>query len=269
VLVAERRELLLARLSKDGKLIARDLANELRVSEDSIRRDLRDLAAAGLCQRVYGGAVPVSRALVNYRSRACVEPESKRRVAAHAAQLISSGDRVILDGGTSTLALAHALPRDLEATIITHSPTIAAALIEHPTVEILLLGGRIYKHSAVTCGAVATEAAHTITAELFFLGVTGVHADHGLTTGDPEEAAMKRTLASRAADTYVLASTEKIGAVSAYKVLDLNDTTAILTDADPHTLADLASRTTIMQCRRALPDSAKAKATEPQLRVTE
>ena len=95
MLVSERRELLLSRLRADGKLIARDLAVELGISEDSVRRDLRDLAAAGLCQRVYGGAVPVSRALADYGMRASVEPESKRLVASHAVDLIrarASGD---------------------------------------------------------------------------------------------------------------------------------------------------------------------------------
>jgi DeoR/GlpR family transcriptional regulator of sugar metabolism len=231
MLVAERKKLLLARLHDEGKVVARELAEELGMSEDSIRRDLRHLAAVGQCQRVYGGAVPVSRALVDYRSRTGVEPESKRRIAARAAQLVKPGDRVIFDGGTTTLAVTQALPPDLHATVITHSPTIAAALIDHPTVEILLLGGRIYKHSAVACGAATAEAARAITADLFLLGVTGVHAQHGLTTGDAEEAAMKRTLAGQAADTYVLASAEKIGAVSPYKVLELDATTAILTDA--------------------------------------
>jgi DeoR/GlpR family transcriptional regulator of sugar metabolism len=239
MLVAERRELLLARLDQDGKIIARELAQELGLSEDSIRRDLRDLAAAGYCQRVYGGAVPVSRALVDYGARASVEPESKRRVAGLAASLIKPGDRVILDGGTTTLAVTRALPGDLEVTVITHSPTIAAALIEHPAVEILLLGGRIYKHSAVACGAAAAESARAITADLFLLGVTGVHHEHGLTTGDPEEAAMKRTLAGRAADTYVLASAEKIGAVSPYQVLDLDGVSGIVTDAADDALVDL------------------------------
>jgi DeoR/GlpR family transcriptional regulator of sugar metabolism len=126
--------------------------------------------------------------------------------------------------------VAHALAPDLRATVITHSPTVAAALVDHPTVEILLLGGRIYKHSAVACGAATAEAARAVTADLFLLGVTGVHAEHGLTTGDPDEAAMKRTLAGRAADTYVLASAEKIGAVSPYKVLDLDAITGIVTD---------------------------------------
>ena len=244
MLVAERRDLLLRRLERDGKLVARDLAAELALSEDSVRRDLRDLAAAGLCQRVYGGAVPASRALVNYAARASVEPESKQRVAARAAALINPGDRVILDGGTTTLAVVRALPASLTATVITHSPTIAAALLDHPGVEILLLGGRIYKHSAVACGAAAAEAAAGISADLFLLGVTGVHPDAGLTTGDAEEAAMKRTLAGRAADTYVLASAEKVGAISAYRVLDLSEVTAVVTDtaADNPWLEQLRDR---------------------------
>jgi DeoR/GlpR family transcriptional regulator of sugar metabolism len=254
VLVAERRELLLKRLEADGKLVARDLAAELGVSEDSVRRDLRDLAAAGRCQRVYGGAVPVSRALVDYAARAAVEPESKQRIAARAAALIGPGDRVILDGGTTTLALVRSLPAALTATVITHSPTIAAALVDHPRIEILLLGGRIYKHSAVACGAATAEAAAGISADVFFLGVTGVHPEAGLTTGDAEEAAMKRTLAARAADTYVLASTEKVGAISPYKVLGLDDVTAVITDAPPDhlVLAQLRQRgTSIISAVRA------------------
>jgi DeoR/GlpR family transcriptional regulator of sugar metabolism len=234
MLVAERRDLLLVRLNRDRSLVAKDLAQELGVSEDSVRRDLRDLAAAGLCQRVYGGAVPVSRAVVDYRARQAVEPESKERVAKRAAALIQPGDRAILDGGTTTLAVVRALPRDLSATVITHSPTIAAALIDHPHIEIFLLGGHIYKHSAVACGATAAEAAGAVSADLFLLGVTGVHPQEGLTTGDAEEAAMKRTLAARAADTYVLASAEKIGAASAYKVLPLKAVTAIVTDIPPN-----------------------------------
>ena len=249
MLVAERKVLLLTRLHDEGKVVARELAGELGISEDSIRRDLRDLAAAGQCQRVYGGAVPVSRALADYRSRATVEPESKRRIAARAVRLIKPGDRVILDGGTTTLAVTRALPPDLRATVVTHSPTIAAALIDHPAIEILLLGGRIYKHSAVACGAAAAEAARAITADLFLLGVTGVHDQHGLTTGDAEEAAMKRTLAGQAADTYVLASSEKIGAVSPYKVLELDAAAAILTDAQGDALAALRRKgPAIIEC---------------------
>jgi DeoR/GlpR family transcriptional regulator of sugar metabolism len=233
MLAAQRRDLLLDRLATNGRVIAKDLAAELGLSEDSVRRDLRDLAAEGLCRRVYGGALPVARAEADYAGRQRVEPDSKSAVARRAAALITPGTTAILDGGTTTLAVTRALPNDLRATIVTHSPTVAAALIEHPTVEVYLIGGRLFKHSAVTCGAAAAGFAAGVNADLFLLGVTGVHPDAGLTTGDPDEAAMKRTLSERAADTYVLASSEKIGAVSPFAVLPLADVAGIVTDTDP------------------------------------
>ncbi|HEY2697154.1 MAG TPA: DeoR/GlpR family DNA-binding transcription regulator [Pseudonocardiaceae bacterium] len=235
MLVSERRDLLLSRLRTDGKVLAKQIAAELGVAEDSIRRDLRELAAAGLCQRVYGGALPVSPAIADYATRQAVATDSKQRVAATAAALVNPGGTVLLDGGTTALAVAKALPADLTATVITHSPTVAAALVEHPTVEVFILGGRLFKHSAVACGAAAVEAARAVTAEIFLLGVTGVHHEAGLTTGDPDEAAMKRALAARAADTYVLASSEKIGAASPFPVLPLAEVSGIITDApDDH-----------------------------------
>lgn len=230
---AHRRELLLERLRTDGRLVAKDLARELGVSEDSVRRDLRDLAAAGLVQRVYGGALPASPAVGGYAARQEVSVPGKARVARVAAGLVTPGSTVILDGGTTALAVARALPADLRATVVTHSPTVAAALAEHPGVEVYVLGGRLFKHSVVACGAAAVEAAAGVTADLFLLGVTGVHHEAGLTTGDADEAAMKRALAARAAETYVLGSAEKIGAASAFAVLPLDAVAGVITDADP------------------------------------
>ncbi len=192
MLAAERRDFLLTRLRADGSLVAKDLAAELGISEDSIRRDLRiwppracaSASTAERCPRRRPGRL---------RHPGQRRTDSKRRVAARAAGLITPGSTLILDGGTTTLAVVHALPADLDCTVITHSPTIASALLTHERAEVFLLGGRLFKHSAVTCGAAAAEAANSIAADLFFLGVTGVHPVHGLTTGDADEAAMKRT----------------------------------------------------------------------------
>ncbi|MFK4038428.1 DeoR/GlpR family DNA-binding transcription regulator [Nonomuraea wenchangensis] len=233
MLAAQRRDLLLARLQRDGRIIAKDLAAELGLSEDSIRRDLRDLAAAGLCQRVYGGALPASPAIADYATRQGVEVSGKQRVAAAAATLIEPGSTAILDGGTTALAVARALPPDLRATVVTHSPTVACALAGHHDVEVYLIGGRLFKHSMVSCGAAAVEAARGVHADLFLLGVTGVHPETGLTTDDADEAAMKRALARQAADTYVLASSEKIGAASRFAVMPLTQVAGVVTDADP------------------------------------
>jgi DeoR/GlpR family transcriptional regulator of sugar metabolism len=234
MLAAERRDHLLGLLARTGKIVAKDVAADLGISEDSVRRDLRDLAAEGLCQRVYGGALPASPAVVDYDARQAVAPDGKRKVAAVAAALVRPGSSLILDGGTTALAVARALPKELTCTVITHSPTIATALIDHPGAELFLLGGRVFKHSAVTCGAAAVEAAQNVSAELCLLGVTGVHPEAGLTTADADEAAMKRALAARAADTYILASREKIGTASPYRVLPWEKVTGLITDADPH-----------------------------------
>src|SRR3954469_17046738 len=195
MLAAERRDFLLARLRADGKVVAKDIAAEIGIAEDNIRRDLRELAAAGLCQRVYGGALPAAPAAADYATRVSVAAAGKRRVAAAAAALIRPGSTVLLDGGTTALAVTAALPAGLSATIVTHSPTVAAALVTHPSVDVYVLGGRLFKHSAVTCGGGAAEAARPVAADLFLLGVTGVHDQAGLTTGAPDEAAMKRLLA--------------------------------------------------------------------------
>jgi DeoR/GlpR family transcriptional regulator of sugar metabolism len=230
MLAAARKDLLLARLRADGRIVAKELAAELGLSEDSIRRDLRELDAAGLAVRVYGGALPASPAVADYAARQTVATDSKRRVGRLAASLIEPGSTVLIDGGTTALETVRALDRSRECAIITHSPTIAAALLDHAA-EVLILGGRLFKHSAVASGAAAVEATRAISADRFFLGVTGVHESEGLTTGDADEAAMKRALAGRAAETFVLGSSEKIGAVSRYRVLPLDEVTAVLLDA--------------------------------------
>jgi len=229
MLAAARKQLLLERLRTDGRIVAKEIAAELGLSEDSIRRDLRELDAQGLAVRVYGGALPASPAVADYAARSMVAPDSKRRVATAAAALVEPGATIILDGGTTTLALVDVLPKSFRGTIITHSPTIAAALLDHEA-DIFLIGGQIFKHSAVACGATAAEAANRISADLFFLGVTGIHPTAGLTTGDADEASMKRTLAARAGETYVLGSDEKIGAASRYTVLPFDDIAGVITD---------------------------------------
>ncbi|CDL33679.1 Transcriptional regulatory protein [Enterobacter hormaechei] len=143
-------------------------------------------------------------------------------MARRGAQLISPGQVVIIDGGTTTSELITFLPPDLPITVVTHSPGIALGLVGHPSIEVILIGGRLYKHSIVTVGAAAIEGINNIHADLFFMGVTGVHPEAGLTTGDYEEACIKRAFSGRAAETVVLASPEKINTASAFVIGDLS-----------------------------------------------
>jgi DeoR/GlpR family transcriptional regulator of sugar metabolism len=226
---AERRDMLIERLRTEGKLVSKDLAQELGVSDDIIRRDLRDLAAAGLCQRVYGGALPASPATADYEGRTQVQLEDKSHVAAVAVTLLTPQATLLLDGGTTALAVARALPPTFKGTVVTHSVTVASALLDLAGVEVIVLGGRLFKHSAVTCGPTTAAAIDGIRADFCFLGVTGVHPHAGLTTDDYEEATIKRLLAHRAAETFILASSEKIGAASRFTVMPLSEVSGVIT----------------------------------------
>jgi DeoR/GlpR family transcriptional regulator of sugar metabolism len=230
MLTTERKALILDTLGKEGRVIAKEFSQKLNVSEDTIRRDLRELASEGLLQRVHGGALPASRALADLPTRRRVSVEDKSAIAKAAAAMVKKGQIVFLDGGTTAVAVARALPLDLQATVVTHSPDVAVALLDHPAVEIELIGGRIYKHSNVSTGAVAMESIARIHADIYFMGVTGIHPDHGLTTGDREEAAIKRSISRQSAETIVLASSEKLGAVSAYHVVDLDEVDGLIVE---------------------------------------
>ena len=223
MLTTQRRKLLLARLAAEGQLVAKALAHELGTSEDTIRRDLRELAAEGRLQRVHGGALPASAAMGDLAVREQVSTADKVALGRFGASLVRPGQVVILDGGTTALQVARHLAPGLRATIVTHSPTVAIELAQHVGVEILLLGGRLFRHSMVNVGADVIAAASRLRADLFFLGVTGVHPDAGLSTGDAEEAAVKRALHARAAETVVLASPEKLMAASPFVVAPLSE----------------------------------------------
>jgi DeoR/GlpR family transcriptional regulator of sugar metabolism len=221
MLTTQRKQLLLARLAADGQVVAKELAHELGTSEDTIRRDLRELAQAGKLQRVHGGALPVAVAEGDLRVREQLSAEDKVALGRAGAAMILPGQVVILDGGTTALQVARHLPAGLRATVVTHSPTVAVAAAAHPTVEILMLGGRLFRHSMVNVGAEVIAAASQLRADLYFIGVTGVHPEAGATTGDAEEAAVKRALHARAARTIVLASAEKLMAASSFVVTGL------------------------------------------------
>jgi len=230
VLTAQRKDLILETLRTDGRVVAKELAARLELSEDTIRRDLRELAAEGRLHRVYGGALPASPAVADFPARAGIGQAAKAEVGRLAAALVLPGQTVAVDGGTTALQLARHLPRDLVATVVTHSPTIAVELANHPAVDVVIVGGTLFKHSVVATGAAAHEAIGRVSVDAFFLGVTGIHPEAGLTTGDADEAAIKRAWSQRAAETFVLGSGEKLGAASPFEVVPLDAVTAVLTD---------------------------------------
>jgi DeoR/GlpR family transcriptional regulator of sugar metabolism len=231
MLTSHRKQLILDTLKRDGQVIAKTLSRQFGLSEDTIRRDLRELAEQGLLLRVHGGALPASPSVVDLASRRLLATNAKTTIAKAAAAMLQPRQVVILDGGTTTQELVKQLPLDLQLTVVTHSPTIAVALIDHPNIEVVMLGGKLFKHSMVNVGAAAMEAISHIRADIYFMGVTGIHAELGLSTGDLEEAYIKRALCAAAAETIVMASADKINAASRYVIGATTDISTLVTEA--------------------------------------
>jgi DeoR/GlpR family transcriptional regulator of sugar metabolism len=232
LLLPERHAFILKQLNHEGRVLAAELARELNVTEDTVRRDLRDMAAAGLCQKVYGGAVRVPLApeggtLVQRMER---QQDDKSRLAAAAATLVPAGATIFLDAGSSNLAIAEALPAT-QVTVLTNAPSIAARLLDKPHVDLIMIGGRIKQSLGGSVGATALRELELMRPDLYFIGACGVDLQGGVTAVDYEEAEFKRRLAAQSKATAVVATASKIGAVAAYGVLPISQLTHLIVEA--------------------------------------
>lgn len=230
MLTAERRQYILDVLRRDGKVVARDLSAALGTSEDTIRRDLREMASDGLLQRVHGGALPAAPVVPSFAARREQPSMAKRSIARAAAEMVRPGQVVLMDGGTTNLLVAELLSLDLDATIVTNSPPLAAALASHDRVEVILLGGRLDKHSVVTLGEATLDALRMVRADLYLLGICSLHPDIGISTPNLEEAYLKRAMIGSAAEVVALASPEKLNTASTFLVAPLTEVSEIITD---------------------------------------
>jgi DeoR/GlpR family transcriptional regulator of sugar metabolism len=231
LLKQERQALILETLRREGKLLASEWSERLNISEDTVRRDLRELARQHKLQRVHRGALPRSKSLPAYTARQYQAPEAKRAIAAAAAKLVHDGQLLFVDGGTTTLQLACHLPEELRATVVTNSPAVAVALAMHPAVEVILLGGRLYKPAQVTVGAAAMEELRSFHADVCFLGVCSVHPEVGLSIEDFEEAHIKRAMIAGSAEVAGLVIAENLGTALPFVVAPVEALTYLITDA--------------------------------------
>jgi DeoR/GlpR family transcriptional regulator of sugar metabolism len=235
LLLKERHALIQQRLLAEGRVLALDLAAQLNVSEDTIRRDLRDLAAAGLCTRVYGGALPLAPAAGGTLSERRAEaPDRKWRLAQAAVTLVRANSVLFFDAGSTNMAIAEALP-DLPLTVATNAPGIAVALLERPNIEVILIGGRLDRGAGASLGAKALRDAEQIRADLCFLGACGVDADAGITAFSYEDAEFKRAVAGMSKAVLVAATSAKLGTAAPFTVLPASHLGHLVVehDADP------------------------------------
>jgi DeoR/GlpR family transcriptional regulator of sugar metabolism len=228
----ERREAIRERLQRGRRVLASELAREFETSEDTIRRDLRELATAGLCRRVYGGALPLSPASGSLADRLAEAPERKAALARAAVALVEPGQVLFIDAGSTNTAIARALPSGLSLTVATNAANIAALLAGRPGIELLLIGGSVNPRSGAALGAKALRDAREIRADLAFLGACAVDAVAGVSAFDSEEAEFKRLIAERARAVAAAVTADKLGATAPFEVGPVAMLNHLIVEAD-------------------------------------
>ncbi len=227
-----RRERILARMSAGRECQVGALAAELGVSEMTVRRDLDALAAEGKLVRTYGGAAPAAGVVFEFRflERAGERREAKAAIAARAAALVPDGSTVLLDSGTTTLALARALRGRRGLTVITTSLPIASELQYCETVDVILLGGRLRRDAPDLSGALTLRALEGLHADVAFLGADAIDAQGVCYHADLEVAHLVAAMAGAADTVYVVADSSKIGRSATGRMGCLRDWAGLVTD---------------------------------------
>jgi DeoR/GlpR family transcriptional regulator of sugar metabolism len=228
----ERQQAILQRLREHGRVVAADLAARFGVSEDSIRRDLRELAAQGLCRRVYGGALLPTPAVAPLPQRYGEHAERKRALALAAVALLQPGQRLLIDAGSTNSAVAAALPAGRGLSVITNAPDIAQALLQRGGFEILLIGGRIDPRIGAAVGAQALQQLRQLRADVCFPGACAIDPERGLWGVDGEESLFKRAMVEASAETVAVVTTDKLGTLAAHQVVGVDAIDRLVVEHD-------------------------------------
>ena len=232
LLMQERQTVISRKLQTHGRVLAAELALEFGVSEDTVRRDLREMAAAGLCERVYGGALPVSPVGGSLKQRMGVGIDRKRALALAAVSQVMPGSMVFFDAGSTNLAIASALPPDMALTAATNAPAIAAALMEKPAVNVILIGGMIDRQVGGALGAKAIRDMESLSPDLCILGACGIDLTAGVTTFGFEDAEFKRFATSKSRNVLVAVTSEKFGTAAPHAVLPVAHCECLVVEGD-------------------------------------
>jgi len=243
---AERHQAIIDWGEERGRVDVRELAGELGVSVETVRKDLSALQSMGLMRRVHGGAVPVNRLSFEQQISSRTEwSEEKERIAVAALEYVPESGTIFVESGSTTSRLGEHLPDDRDLTVYTNSLPLALALAPREGITVITLGGRV---RAVTLGEVdnfAQRSLREIFVDVAFLGTNGVSLDHGLTTPDAAEAEIKRLVLKAARQRVLLADHSKIGATSVWRYGDIEDIDVLITDEIPRaTAADIQARGT-------------------------
>lgn len=210
-----------------------EIAAELGVTPETIRKDLTQLETLGHIKRVHGGAVNIEKLRFEpgLGSRASTMLLAKDAIAARALSEVPDGGSIILDAGSTTARLAALLPRDRELMVVTNSVPIAAMLADAPSFTVLLIGGRLRSKTMATVDNWALAALSEIRVATAFMGANGISVERGFTTADPSEAAVKKAMVQAAKKVVVLADNTKIGDEKFVRFASCQDVDLLITSS--------------------------------------
>jgi DeoR/GlpR family transcriptional regulator of sugar metabolism len=228
---AERQKEILERIRRDGRVLATDLAREFSTSEDTIRRALRDLAAQGLCARVYGGAlaIPASGTVVQRRREAI---DRKIALGEKIASLIRPGQFVFIDAGSTNLAVARSLPKSSGLTVATHDPAIAAVLADRTDLTLITIGGQVNPLIGAAVDGRALRMVLELRPDLLLLGICAIDAEDGIAAFYSEDAQMKQALLERSGSVAIAMLNEKLSASAPFQVAAIDAVADLVVEAD-------------------------------------
>ncbi|UQN09628.1 DeoR/GlpR family DNA-binding transcription regulator [Deinococcus sp. QL22] len=253
--VPERQQYILNELARLGRVEVLDLAQNLGVSEDTVRRDLKALAARGYLQKTHGGAVALDPGRMAWVNRAELSGGAKASIGAVAAHLVEPGQSVLLDAGSTVFELARRL-RVRPLTVLTNSLDIASIFASEPDVALSLTGGDWNVRSRYLTGASALETIGRRRTDWTFLGACAVHPFAGVTSVSEGDAAVKRAMLAVADRTVVLADHSKLGQIAPYSVAPLHQMYALVTDGSSWTdqLGAAGVQVLVAQSSAVVPD---------------
>ncbi|MFD2570682.1 DeoR/GlpR family DNA-binding transcription regulator [Spirosoma soli] len=225
----ERKALILKEVNLHTRIYLGDLANTLKVSEDTIRRDINDLAEEGQVIKIRGGVM--SKAYHHASSlQETYAHQSKRTIAEKTLSLLKDGMFILIGGGTTIRELVKLIPNDLKATFITVNPLTAVELMDKPNLEIILIGGQISRYSQMSVGGEVYQRLSELKADLCIMGTNAIDSREGLTDSDWETVQAKKAMIKASAKIAILAISEKMNTVMRMKIADVSQIDYLVTE---------------------------------------
>ncbi len=224
----------MTKLIEEQKVVTTNLALDLDLSEDTIRRDLNELDSKKLLEKVYGGAIQITEKMVDVFSIDISGEEEKKQIATKALSLLYDGQVIIMSGGSTNLVFAKLIPSDLKATIYTYSLPIAMQLSQHPNIDLIFIGGKMQKNAMVTIGMDVIQVVSKIKADICFIGASGINIKQGLTEVGYEISIVKKAMIEASDRVVSMFSSNKLNTKMPHVVCVLSQLTTIVTDLDPN-----------------------------------